>query len=122
MRMLIPMALLAAIYSAVLAGLVLIGIPVLYVALGAVLILLVQWWSTEVLARRMTRARYVTAEQEPELHAVLDRLCALSDVAKPRLAISPSPPRTPAHGRAARGAARRSSSPKGCAPAWRPTS
>ncbi|MEV0347191.1 M48 family metalloprotease [Nonomuraea sp. NPDC050680] len=91
MRMLIPMALLAAIYSAVLAGLVLIGIPVLYVALGAVLILLVQWWSTEVLARRMTRARYVTAEQEPELHAVLDRLCALSDVAKPRLAISPSP-------------------------------
>jgi len=90
-RMLIPMALLAAIYSAVLAGLVLIGVPVAYVALGAVLILLAQWWSTEALARRMTKARYATAEQEPELHAVLDRLCALSDVAKPRLAISPSP-------------------------------
>lgn len=54
---------------------------------GAALVLLAQWFSTE----RMTRARYVTAEQEPELHAVLDRLCALADQPKPRLALSPDP-------------------------------
>ena len=91
MRMIVPMFLLAVIYSAVLAGLVLLGVPVVWVALGAALILLIQWSSTELLARRMTKARFVTAEHEPELHAVLDRLCALSDVAKPRLAVSPSP-------------------------------
>lgn len=90
MRMLIPMGLLTAVYCAVLAGLVLVGVPVLYVALGAALVLLVQWVGTEAMARRVTRARYVTAEEEPELHAVLDRLCALADLGKPRLAISPS--------------------------------
>jgi heat shock protein HtpX len=89
--MLIPMALLTAVYCAVLAGLVLIGVPIPFVVLGAALVLLVQWLSTEALARRMTRARFVTAEREPELYAVLDRLCALSDVDRPRLAISPSP-------------------------------
>ncbi|MEU0572345.1 M48 family metalloprotease [Nonomuraea sp. NPDC005983] len=89
--MLVPMSLLAAVYGAVLAGLVLVGVPVLWVVLGACAILLVQWLSTELLARRMTKARFVTADEEPELHAVLDRLCALSDAPKPRLAISPSP-------------------------------
>ncbi|WP_246610746.1 hypothetical protein [Nonomuraea rhizosphaerae] len=117
------MTLLTAIYCAVLAGLVLIGVPILFVALGAALVLLVQWLSTEALARRITRARYVTAEQEPELHAVLDRLCALSDVDKPRLAISPSPaPNACTVGRTRRGAARRSSSPRDCAPGWSRTS
>ncbi|MEU7002378.1 M48 family metalloprotease [Nonomuraea sp. NPDC046570] len=85
------MTLLAAVYAAVLAGLVLAGVPVLWVVAGAALVLLAQWFSTERLARRMTRARYVTAEQEPELHAVLDRLCALADQPKPRLALSPDP-------------------------------
>ncbi|NUR82684.1 MAG: M48 family metalloprotease, partial [Nonomuraea sp.] len=84
------MGLLTAIYCAVLAGLVLVGIPVVFVVLGAALVLLAQWLGTELMARRMTRARYVDAGAEPELHAVLDRLCALSDLDKPRLALSPS--------------------------------
>jgi heat shock protein HtpX len=32
-------------------------------------------------------AREVTAEEDPELHAVVDRLCALADMDKPRLAV-----------------------------------
>ena len=35
-------------------------------------------------------AQLVTPEQEPRLHAIVDRLCALADMDKPRLAIAPT--------------------------------
>jgi heat shock protein HtpX len=35
-------------------------------------------------------AREVTPQQAPQLHAVVDRLCALADMPKPRIAISPA--------------------------------
>ncbi|WP_021599180.1 M48 family metalloprotease [Actinomadura welshii] len=40
------------------------------------------------LALRALDARQVTAAEEPELHAVLDRLCMSSGLPKPRLAVS----------------------------------
>ncbi len=35
-------------------------------------------------------ARLVTPEQAPELHGIVDRVCALADMPKPRVAISPT--------------------------------
>jgi len=35
-------------------------------------------------------AQVVTPQQAPELHGVVDRLCALADMPKPRIAISPA--------------------------------
>src|SRR3984957_11156612 len=35
-------------------------------------------------------AREVTPQQEPELHAIVDRLCALADMDKPRVAVAPT--------------------------------
>jgi heat shock protein HtpX len=35
-------------------------------------------------------AREVTPQQAPELHGVVDRICALADMPKPRIAISPT--------------------------------
>jgi heat shock protein HtpX len=35
-------------------------------------------------------AREVTAQEEPQLHAIVDRLCALADMDKPRVAIAPT--------------------------------
>ena len=35
-------------------------------------------------------AREVTPQQEPRLHAIVDRLCALADMDKPRVAIAPT--------------------------------
>lgn len=49
-----------------------------------------QWYFSDTLAMKGTRAREVTPEQAPELHALVDRLCALADMPKPRVAISVS--------------------------------
>ncbi|MCA2177592.1 M48 family metalloprotease [Nonomuraea glycinis] len=69
----------------------LVGVGLTVVVAGVGLAVLAQWWATERLARSATRAQLVTPAEAPEPHAVLDRLCALGDLPKPRLAISPSP-------------------------------
>ncbi len=46
------------------------------------------YWSDKI-ALRTAGARLVTPQQAPELHGVIDRLCALADMPKPRVAISP---------------------------------
>lgn len=47
-----------------------------------------QWWRSDTVAMRMMGAREVSPEQAPELHVMIDRLCALADMPKPRVAIS----------------------------------
>jgi heat shock protein HtpX len=47
-----------------------------------------QWYSSDTLALKAMRAREVTPEEAPELHGVIDRLCALADMPKPRVAIA----------------------------------
>ena len=49
-----------------------------------------QWWSSDTVAMRAMRAQEVTPEQEPVLHGMVDRLCAIADMPKPRVAIAPS--------------------------------
>ncbi|HTP17929.1 MAG TPA: zinc metalloprotease HtpX [Streptosporangiaceae bacterium] len=46
------------------------------------------YWSDKI-ALRTAGARLVSPQQAPELHGVIDRLCALADMPKPRVAISP---------------------------------
>jgi heat shock protein HtpX len=47
-----------------------------------------QWYNSDTLALKAMRAREVTPQEAPELHGVIDRLCALADMPKPRVAIS----------------------------------
>ncbi len=47
-----------------------------------------QWYKSDTLALKAMRAREVTPEEAPELHGMIDRLCALADMPKPRVAIS----------------------------------
>jgi heat shock protein HtpX len=47
-----------------------------------------QWYQSDTLAMKAMRAREVTPEQAPELHGVIDRLCALADMPKPRVGIA----------------------------------
>ncbi len=47
------------------------------------------YWSDRI-ALATAGAQLVTPEQAPELHGVIDRLCALADMPKPRVAIAPA--------------------------------
>lgn len=80
-----------------------LGLGALYVAFGALLItqtgfalgLIItlgmawgQWFFSDTLALKSMGAKEVSPEQAPELHAMIDRLCALADMPKPRVAVS----------------------------------
>ncbi|MET7639299.1 zinc metalloprotease HtpX [Streptomyces sp. NPDC005438] len=47
-----------------------------------------QFWFSDRIAAYGMGAREVTPEQAPELHGAVDRLCALADMPKPRVAIA----------------------------------
>ncbi|MCK5928787.1 MAG: zinc metalloprotease HtpX [Nocardioides sp.] len=51
-------------------------------------IALYQWWSSDTVAMKAMRAREVTPQQAPELHAMIDRLCVLADMPKPRVGVA----------------------------------
>ncbi|TQL69310.1 heat shock protein HtpX [Nocardioides albertanoniae] len=47
-----------------------------------------QWYSSDKLAMRAMGAQEVSAQDAPELHAMIDRLCTLADMPKPRVGIA----------------------------------
>ena len=47
-----------------------------------------QYWFSDKIALWGMHGRVVTPEQAPELHGIVDRLCALADMDKPRVAIA----------------------------------
>jgi heat shock protein HtpX len=46
-----------------------------------------QYYTSDKLALRASGAKIVTAEQAPELHAMVERLCAMANLPKPRIAV-----------------------------------
>ncbi len=81
-----------------------LGLGALYVLFGAVLISFSgsalmgivitlglawgQWFFSDRLALRSIGGQVVTPEQAPELHAMIDRLCLMADMPKPRVAVA----------------------------------
>ena len=47
-----------------------------------------QYWFSDKIALFGMHGHIVTPEQEPELHGIVDRLCALADMPKPRVAVA----------------------------------
>src|SRR5436305_14184995 len=58
--------------------------PMLVIVLG---LAAVQYWTSDKLALAAAGATVVSPEQAPELHAMIERLCAMADLPKPRVAI-----------------------------------
>jgi heat shock protein HtpX len=65
------------------------GIIFIAVLAGVALSFGSYYWSDRI-ALATAGAQLVTPEQAPELHGVIDRLCALADMPKPRVAIAPA--------------------------------
>jgi heat shock protein HtpX len=71
-------------------------IGVLFIFLKSLILILViafgllfcQYFFSDKIAMFAMHAKEVTPEQAPELHGVIDRLCALADMPKPRVAIA----------------------------------
>jgi heat shock protein HtpX len=47
-----------------------------------------QWYNSDTVAMKAMRAREVSPEQAPELHEMINRLCTLADMPKPRVGIA----------------------------------
>jgi heat shock protein HtpX len=91
-RMFTTMFLLGALYVAffvVLVNLFEVGLGFALVIMGA--LALVQYFTSDKIALAASGAKVVSREQAPELHALVERLCAMSDLPKPRVAVIPSP-------------------------------
>ena len=58
------------------------------IGLAGIGIAFYQWWSSDKVAMRAMRAREVTTEEAPELHGMIDRLCAMADMPKPRVGVA----------------------------------
>src|SRR5438128_11691264 len=60
----------------------------IFVGLAGIGIAVFQWWFSDKVALRAMHARVVSPQQAPELHGMIDRLCALADMPKPIVAIA----------------------------------
>jgi len=89
-RMTTVMFLLGALFVALVVGLALAAGGALGVLIGLVGIgvAVYQWANSDKVAMRAMRAREVSPEQAPELHGMIDRLCALADMPKPRVGVA----------------------------------
>jgi heat shock protein HtpX len=87
-RMFLTGLLLVLLYAGLIGILIAIGLQLVFVLIIAGGLLFVQYWFSDKIALFGMGGREVTPEQEPELHAVIDRLCALADMKKPRVAIA----------------------------------
>ncbi|MGW0232294.1 zinc metalloprotease HtpX [Actinopolymorpha singaporensis] len=89
-RMVLVMFLLGLLYVAAVGGLIAAGLNLAWVIIIAGGFLLAQWFFSDKIALAAMGAREVSPDEAPELHAVIDRLCALADMPKPRVAIAPT--------------------------------
>jgi heat shock protein HtpX len=62
--------------------------PMLLIIIG---IAAVQYWTSDKLALRAAGAKIVSQEEAPDLHAMVERLCAMAELPKPRIAVVDTP-------------------------------
>jgi heat shock protein HtpX len=87
-RMFITGLLIVVLYAIVGGVLYAVGAGIGVIAVILVGFAFAQYWFSDKIALWGMKGRIVTPEQEPQLHGVIDRLCALADMPKPRVAIA----------------------------------
>src|SRR5213082_1184373 len=91
LRMLFTSGLLGLLYV----GFAVVLFSVLKVGLAPMLLIVIglaffQYYTSDKLALAAAGAKVVSPEEAPELHAMVERLCAMADLPKPRIAVIPS--------------------------------
>ena len=79
------LGLLYVVFAVVLFSVLNVGLaPMLLIVVGLAFF---QYYTSDKLALAASGAKIVTPEEAPDLHAMVDRLCAMADLPKPRVAI-----------------------------------
>ncbi len=79
------LGLLYVVFAVVLLSVLNVGLaPMLVIVIG---IAVVQYWTSDKLALAAAGAKIVSREDAPDLHAMVERLCAMADLPKPRIAV-----------------------------------
>ncbi len=89
-RMGVTIFLLGLLYVAFIGALLAVGVSYGLVIVIAGGLLFVQYFFSDKIALFSMHARVVSEQEAPELHAIVDRLCALADMPKPKVGIAQS--------------------------------
>ncbi|MFI6497249.1 zinc metalloprotease HtpX [Nonomuraea typhae] len=89
-RMVVTMFLLGLLYVAFVGVLIALGVRALVVLLIAGVMLFAQYFLSDRIALFAMGGREVSPQEAPELHGMIDRLCAMADMPKPRVAVADS--------------------------------
>ncbi|KQC15572.1 MAG: zinc metalloprotease HtpX [Methanothrix sp.] len=104
-RMLFTMFLLGIVYLAFLAILAYQGTGLVGMLAFVSVFMLIQYFFSDKLVLKSMGAKIVSESEEPELHQMISRLCAMADLPKPRIAVVKTPmPNAFATGRSPRNA------------------
>jgi heat shock protein HtpX len=87
-RMMTTVFLIGLLYAVLVTALALSHLRIEWVILIPVVLVGVQWFCSDRIALWSMHAKIVTPEQAPQLHAVIDRLCNLANMQKPRVGIA----------------------------------
>ncbi|HET6561462.1 MAG TPA: M48 family metalloprotease, partial [Marmoricola sp.] len=89
-RMTLTMFVLGLVFVGLIVGLMVAAPPEFAVIIGVIGLGIAwfQWYNSDKVALKAMRARVVAPHEAPELHAMVDRLCAMADMPKPTVAIA----------------------------------
>ena len=88
LRMYFVMFMLAALYLFFVTAMWGLGIPIQFVIIIAGLMFMFQWFGSEKLVLRSMHAKVVNEQEQPKLHAMVDKLVANADMIKPKVALA----------------------------------
>src|ERR1700729_1993460 len=90
-RMLFTIFLLGLLYVILIAVLIAAGAGAITIAVIAAVLFLVQYFTSDKIALASMGAHEVSPQEQPELHAIIERLCITANLPKPRVAVAQTP-------------------------------
>ena len=87
-RMFITGLALVALYAIIVSVMLSFGVSVVLVIIIAAALIFSQYYFSDKIAMFSMQAHEVTPQQEPKLHEIVDRLCLLANMEKPRVGVS----------------------------------
>jgi heat shock protein HtpX len=86
-RMILSFAILGLLFAVFLSVLAYVGLGIIPIMIIASLMVLAQWYFSDKIVLRISRAKIVTRDQFPKLHDMVERIVARNNLPKPKIAV-----------------------------------